>query len=301
MELSIFTNYFADLSLEEAIERISACGVRLCELCSPNPFGDCGSGELMRKTRRLRRHCESVGVRPLQAHGYWGEFIECRSREWKSRIAVFKEEIRIAAEIGVKTIVVHPMHASKITEAMHGKRPSEIRAGILNASIDFFSELMPQLDKCGVSLSLENMPSSREGFTRADEILAVANKFPPRLMGVCLDTGHLHQTSGSQSEFIIKAGSRLIATHISDCLELQGNDLHIFPLFSAYGKWIDWHEVREALSETGYNGTFNLEVPGEGSAANRQLDLREDKLRFMAETLGKFLSEPPFHAQVQSS
>ena len=65
-------------------------------------------------------------------------------------------------------------------------------------------------------------------------------------------------------------GAHLIATHISD--NNGSGDQHLTP----GGGTIDWLAVMKALGEIGYEGLFNLEIPGERHRvpAIRQLKTR---------------------------
>ena len=70
------------------------------------------------------------------------------------------------------------------------------------------------------------------------------------------------------AEAIRDAGDLLIATHITD------NDgsgaQHRTPFYGT----IDWREGMAALGEIGYDGIFNLEIPGERGLPTAQLDYR---------------------------
>ena len=90
----------------------------------------------------------------------------------------------------------------------------------------------------------------------------------------------------SQKEFIHKAGHRLRALHIQN----NGGRLddHLMPFTMRGG--IDWKEVMTALRDIGYQGLFNLEIPGEsGSAVPMQI--REAKLGYLRKVCDFMLSD----------
>ena len=92
-------------------------------------------------------------------------------------------------------------------------------------------------------------------------------------IGICLDTGHLNITEKDQRYFITKAGKRLRALHIA---QNDGTkDHHIMP----FGRGdVDFFCVVRALREIGYEGIFNLEIPGETQIP---LPLRHEKMKFI--------------------
>jgi sugar phosphate isomerase/epimerase len=76
-------------------------------------------------------------------------------------------------------------------------------------------------------------------------------------VGICLDVGHAHVQGYEMAEAVRQCGERLIATHIQD--NDGTRDAHLAPPRGT----IDWSAGIAALSEIGYDGLFNLEIPGE--------------------------------------
>lgn len=289
LPLSIYTNYYADLPLEQALAKIREAGFTGCELRAPIPFDD--ERGLSRQVARLRARAESLGLALSQAHGYWGEYLKPGSADWRKRVARFKKEIAVAADLGVSVVVAHPMNQAKIAAANPGLAPGAAARLALDHNVAFFGSLADTLERSGVRIAIENMPGAEYGGASVDELLEILDALRAKPFGICLDTGHLNQAGGDIARFILKAGRRLIATHVHDCLRMPNLDLHIFPLFSSYGgSWIDWGRVRDSLREIGYRGTFNLETPGEGVSAGTPLWMREKKLAFIRECLSLFLN-----------
>lgn len=289
LPLSIYTNYYADLPAESQLVKIREAGFTHCELRAPIPFDD--ERGLARQAAKFRARAESLGLALSQAHGYWGEYLKPGSAEWKKRIGRFKKEIAVAADLGVSVVVAHPMNQVKIATANPGFGPGAAARLALAHNADFFGSLADALERSGVRIAIENMPGAEYGGASVDELLEILDALRGKSFGICLDTGHLNQAGGDIARFILKAGRRLFATHVHDCLRMPNLDLHIFPLFSSYGgSWIDWGRVRDSLREIGYRGTFNLETPGEGVSAGTPLWMREKKLAFIRECLDRFLN-----------
>jgi sugar phosphate isomerase/epimerase len=291
MDLSIYTNFFADLPLETRLERIAAAGFRYCELDAPIPFPD--ARDAPRRAVTLRARADKLGLHLHQSHGYWGEYLAPGSPQWKARVSRFRREIAVAAELGTATIVAHPMNKAGIKAAHPNASPLVKARQVFEHNLQFFASVTADLERHGVKVAIENLIDNREGFTTIDELMELVDALDSDSFGICLDSGHLNQSCGDFTRFLARADKRLIATHMHDCLMLPGgHDLHLFPLFSSYDSWIDWKTVRDSLRGIGYSGTFNLETPGEGPTANSPLWLREKKLAFVFDTLTTFLGEP---------
>ena len=100
------------------------------------------------------------------------------------------------------------------------------------------------------TLCLENL---RHIFRGIDEILYAIDEVGSDRLAVCLDTGHLNLTkTGTQRDFILKAGKRLRALHIAN--NDGKEDRHLAPFTGSVG--IDFTEVVDALREINYNGLF---------------------------------------------
>ena len=129
-----------------------------------------------------------------------------------------------------------------------------------------------------VTVCLENLRPLTPGRTdlidkSAEDLLHIIDLVGSPDLGICLDTGHLNLTVKGHRNFILKAGKKLKALHITDN---DGTaDRHLMP-FTRYG--IDFFEIVKTLREVGYDGIFNLEIPGE---ADIPMELRDAKLAYI--------------------
>jgi sugar phosphate isomerase/epimerase len=99
-------------------------------------------------------------------------------------------------------------------------------------------------------------------------------------VGICLDTGHANLAGVEIPTFVLTAGSRLKALHVSD--NLGQVDDHILP----YGKGtIKWEPVVPTLKAIRYGGVFNMELPGEKSCPPDIRLLKLDYALKLAETM----------------
>ena len=173
-----------------------------------------------------------------------------------------------------------------------------IRAGVLHTScrqadlsaeqryerwVSVLSELSGYLAGTDMSIALENAG----GYNYFPEsLLSLIDAAGGKHLGICLDTGHLNlsrhgkvpaygRVDCTQSEFIRRAGDRLIALHIADN---DGTaDQHLMP----FGRGnVNFTDVTDGLREVKYRGLFNLEIPGERHAP---MEVRMAKLAYIHE------------------
>ncbi len=108
-------------------------------------------------------------------------------------------------------------------------------------------------------ICLENYGAqSGAGAQTAADLLALIKAAGGKQLGLCLDTGHALLAGVDSAGFIRQAGTALQALHIAD--NRGQKDDHLLPY--GYGQ-APWPTIMEALRETGYEGLFNFEVPGE--------------------------------------
>ncbi|MBT3378053.1 MAG: sugar phosphate isomerase/epimerase [Lentisphaerae bacterium] len=112
--------------------------------------------------------------------------------------------------------------------------------------------------KGGVTtICLENLgPDS--GVQDAEQTLRVIEAVGAGNVAICLDTGHANINGVNCPDFIRAAGPLLKALHVAD--NLGQHDDHMIPYSRGT---VPWTGVMEALRQSGYDGLFNYEIPGE--------------------------------------
>jgi sugar phosphate isomerase/epimerase len=83
-------------------------------------------------------------------------------------------------------------------------------------------------------------------------------------------------TKLDMAQAIHECGARLLATHISD--NDGSGDQHKMP----FGGNIGWRGLVSALKDIGYDGLFNLEIPGENRVP---LPVRDARLKYAIEIM----------------
>jgi sugar phosphate isomerase/epimerase len=150
-----------------------------------------------------------------------------------------------AAEIGIKTIVIHPS-GEPIAES---DRPMR-----LECAKKSLAALAEYAKAKGAVIAVEDLPRTCLGRDSSD-ILELISAHPD--LRVCFDTNHL--LGESIADFIKKVGDKIITTHVSDYDEK--NERH---WLSGEGV-IDWKALKDALIAIGYDGTWLYELGLDGS------------------------------------
>ena len=280
MKLSMWSNYYGDLSLKDSLAKIAEAGIKYSELAGLSLFTS--SQNVSRLIEDFQRHSSSIGIKTPQVHGSFGgqdHYLEPDSQEWNARLELFRKEIRVAGILKIPVMVYHPIWFAKTTKISLKK--------LRDANRLFYRELLPDLQKNKVSIALENISGI---CGTAKSLLELIDHIGgDRHLGICLDTSHLQAYSdGDAARFIRRAGSRLIATHFSDALLHGKRDMHLLPIFSqdGAGGWVNWAAIRDALEEIDYKHLFNLEVPGSG--VNTPMPVREQRLNEYVKIMDAF-------------
>jgi len=136
----------------------------------------------------------------------------------------------------------------------------------------------------GLKLAVENLLPRMLTVTSQD-MLELVSGFDPKIVGVCLDTGHACLGPEKPEDLIRKLGKRVMTVHIAD--NDGKDDRHWLPLRGI----IDWRGVVSALSEVGYDGPFMYEampeVPGVPPRGPEKLDEKIRMIKNNYQALGE--------------
>jgi sugar phosphate isomerase/epimerase len=258
---AIWTSILADMPLHEALAELHACGWRAFEISSEHLVTletDANGDVLIRKALECR---DRLGLSLPQAHGFLGaDMAHPDAAQREEHLRRLRRHIGIAAQLGVRCVVVHP-------GGRRGLTPLE-QADVNRLNIAACRGLGDFAGPCGVRIGLENL--MRPGATTSAEMLALLEAVNHPALGITLDTSHAHRSGLVVADMVRAFGARMIGTHISD--NDGSEDQHLTP---GQGT-IDWPAVMQAFGEVRYEGLFNLEIPGE---RHRVAALRELKIR----------------------
>lgn len=262
---AVWSDFYPEYTLEETVEAFSAAGFTATELSLIHLAKLLERGDPQKVGSALKGWLSDRGFSVPQGHLSFTKGL-CDPTALEDN----KRELDLFAAMGIQNAVLHFGGGGKLAPEERMER----RLEAVHTLADYVSGTP-------VTLCLENLGSVPETHT-VQQLLGIIDAVGSDQLGICLDTGHLHLTNGrgetqqSHREFILGAGEKLKAMHIT---ENNGkNDVHQMPYSARTG--VDWREVVAAVKETGYKGLFNLEILGENKAP---LPIRHAKLRFIKE------------------
>lgn len=260
MQPCLWTDMLAYLTPEEAVHAIGRAGFRFVEFGLTHEkvyFEDTidNKSEEVR-LNRIREAADREGVKIVQMHGRM--FNLCND-DVEGEIEAAHRSLRRAAHLGVKWVVLHPGSAPGVAS------DPEILDWTRRRNLEVFQDLLKTAEKVGVGIAIENMIAGKEMRFGANvnDLLWLVNALNSPRVGVCWDTGHAELSGINQGRAIRAIDSHLVALHIAD------NDGQLDRHWCPGRGTVDWDAVIGALRDIGYNGPFNLEVPGESRATPR--------------------------------
>jgi len=255
LELGISTWSMGKSPLE-ALELIAEAGFRRVEIWSDPPSVLSGHvDELL----------NALGNRGLKACSLHAPFtgLNVSSPDEKLRkgsVQQILDAMETAERLGCGHIIVHP-GSGKYEQRDHYDKAKSLLAKSTE-------ELVKGAEERGLTLALENMLASRDGFrvgTRAAELREVIEPLSAGNLGICLDTGHAHYNGLEAWRETKDAGDLLIDLHVND--NDGSKDEHRVPGEGT----LNWTPFIRALREANYRGVFMLEIYG-GDEAQKRLE-----------------------------
>lgn len=264
MRMSVWSSYYRELPIKEAIMEFKKHGVNATELSDEHGSDMLLLDNPIKEGENLRKFAEDQNFEISQGH-LWLRCHMCSDQAWW---AFLKRWIDMYEEIGIKNAVLH-LDGTATLNGLSGYDAA-------NGNIAHLMKIDEYLEKTNkkIVICLENlrwMKNSIEVLNYTLSKLGGSKHF-----GICLDTGHLNISEvNNQEDFIVRAGKNLRALHIADN---QGkDDQHMIP----FGRGnVDFEEVVRSLKKIGYDGLFNYEIPGESYGV--PLEIRGYKLEYIA-------------------
>lgn len=275
MKLSIWSSYYVELKIEDAVKRFIENGIYCSELSDEHGLELLNrSDDIIGTAKKLAAFLAENNFEMSQGH----LFLKVKLCTDETAVDTICKWIDLYEGIGIKNLVLHcdnMVNSSLTKEEKITKNVEKLR---------IIAEHIKDKD---VTVCLENLrphsDSDPELIDRnADDLLHIIEQIGSDRFGICLDTGHLNLTDKNQREFILKAGSKLKALHIANNEGVT--DQHMMP-FSRGN--VDFIEVVKTLREINYKGLFNLEVPGERRAPIEVKDLKLDYIKKVYDYLMK--------------
>ncbi len=251
MAIGYSTLGFLDRDLVSALEIIAAVGFDQVEILGQEPhLAVLPRGRnLSEFNKRLSLYRLSVSVHAPMTTNVLGAPEEQWRRE---KVGVLAEYLHFSGAIGAKYMVMHPIPNPMFVPNPDDPRLPQLMLDAVRRSLD---ELVNIAEQTGTRILLENLPYDCDYPLRTlAELRAAIADYPPRAVGLLIDTGHAQISGACPADEIMAAGDRLHGTHLHD--NDGKDDQHFIP-----GKGvIDWPAVRSALRRAHYTGPLTFEL-----------------------------------------
>lgn len=237
------------------LERAADMGFDGLEVLEKQMLPELAGGEAA-ALRRLKRRALALGM-PLYAMSTHQDFVDPSTDERRKNVEITRTSLRRAAELGIPVIRVNTgrwnrldfdaLMANKGIEApLDGHTEEEAFGWVIEA----FRQLLPEAEKLGVVMALENhwgLGLTPEG------VLRIVKAVDSPWLGVTMDTGcFLEDPKRSIYERLA-----LLAPHAT---YVQAKT------YPGGGKWytldLDYPSIAAMLRQAGYRGWISLEMEG---------------------------------------
>jgi len=269
--IGLSTGCFYKTPITECLEPIRRAGFSLIEICSFPAHLDYHDVSAVDRAAVLIRELQ---LEPYSFHAPFADHIDITSLDVDRRNSSIQEMLQATeatAALGARFLVIHP------GPEKHGFPDDERWRRMTNAA-DALDRVSRRCRELGVRLVLENMlPHLFFGHTR--DVLWILGALETVDVGICLDTGHAY-LSGDLSTVVHKLSGHLWMVHASD--NRGRYDDHLPP---GEGN-IAWAELSRQLRRRHFEGTWILELAGDGDAQTT-LERAGNARRFLREVNGE--------------
>ena len=280
MRLSIWTSFYADLTLRDAIAHLAELGWKDLEVSAEHGDMATQGDNWKEQLHYLRSVCEDCGTTLWQMHSPLSlDFADPDPQKRNKDIEIAIKWLHYSHELNIPYLVIHP-GGSK------GAKSDEEEQRIFAFNFDAFECLSKFAEDLNVQICIENMQERENKDPKRFgafiyDINELIDNVGSDALGICFDTSHANVTGLDMFNAINECGKRLLATHISD--NDGSGDQHK----NLFGGNIDWFKVINGMRDIGYNKAFNLEIPGENRVPTTgkfyPLLVRDAKLKYAKE------------------
>ena len=238
--LSISTNIYADLSLEEAVEKLVQTPFKLFEMSSQHSKIWCRNDHDWVIVKHLKNTLDAKNARFTQIHApIIKDFAEHSG--FDAKFECYERAVLLASEFGARWLIVHPI----TKEGWFADR--SIKEWIEELNIKVFRKLLKSAEKKGIGIAIENLKDSvalggRRFGSIPLELQWILDRLHNENVGICWDTGHANLQFKDQSYAINSIKDRIVCTHIND--NRGDDDDHIIPFRGS----TDWSSVMKIVA-----------------------------------------------------
>jgi sugar phosphate isomerase/epimerase len=173
-----------------------------------------------------------------------------------------KKTIELTAFFGCKYAVVHPAHGVLDMDLDEQKK----------ANMKYYSQLIDDARKFGVTICLENMWNRRDGgaivdsacsnpYEAVDYIDTLNDMAGEEIFAFCFDVGHANLTGKNIRNYLLTLGKRVKVLHIHDTDKLEDRHTLPYAYIGTKGASVtDYVVFLSGLRDIGYEGHISFEV-----------------------------------------
>lgn len=252
MKLAFSTNAFKQVSLEESLEQIAACGYAGVEIMADVPHAyPPHMDPRRRKTvveqlKRLRLGLTNLNAFTLFAQGdtWHPSWIEPDPAARERRYEHTEACIRLARDLGAPGLSLEP--GGPLPDGMTREAAMALyRQGL--------ERCLPLADQCGVNLLVE--PEPHLLIERPEQFEELLTGFSHPRLGLNFDIGHFFCVGVDPAAAARRLGPHIRHVHLEDIAPSREHK-HLVPGHGA----IDFPAVLGALRDVGYAGWITVEL-----------------------------------------
>ena len=272
LKLGIQSDFYGELSLEDAIRHLADIGYRHMEISWHHLKPMLEAGNCEKRLLEVKKTLEEAGSTAWQIHSPAWDLASSNEKSRQSDIDIVIRCLECCRLMNIPFLVVHP-------GGYEGFSCAQDLAHIKRWNVESFARLADQATQFGVKILLENLldshcPRSRQYGALPSELEEIIEEIDSDSLGINLDIGHLNIQRIDVAETILEVKERLCSTHVHDNWGVI--DEHLFPLEGN----MNWQEIMDAFKTAGYSNALILELKGGNESPYSKLkDAKLDLLR----------------------
>ena len=219
-----------------------------------------GDDEILKYFSKLREHAQKLGIEICQTHGKAQGFKNIKEED-DALVANSRIDCMVTKLLNAPVCVIH--HPTTISlgpdaspELMH------------QLAFNQFSGILVYAKQYGIKVAVETFGDAVkygccDFFGNISEFLASYRRLKAEgdnadYLAICVDTGHSNKAmrfdNPTPADVLRMCGADVKVLHLNDNDGIT--DQHKTPTSGT----VDWNDVRNALDEIGYSGTYNMEL-----------------------------------------